>query len=107
MRLVRVIHRQMSLRQPDWIHSTIKSQFGAASSWIWFQFAFDERLIDDHLRADVGQFPNGAKIRHMGAKYCGIRYTPTEIASTSEKDFDCFASTGANTLETIFPNASE
>ena len=43
----------------------------------------------------------------MGAKFCGIRYTPTEIASTSEKDFDCFASTGANTLETIFPNASE
>src|SRR5215469_17610913 len=30
----------------------------------------------------------------IGSKFRCIRSTPTEIASTNEKDFECFASTG-------------
>jgi hypothetical protein len=30
----------------------------------------------------------------MGSKFRCIRPTPTEIALTSEKDFECLASTG-------------
>jgi hypothetical protein len=33
-----------------------------------------------------------------------IRSTPTETQSMSENDFECFASTGENTPEIMFPN---
>jgi hypothetical protein len=34
-----------------------------------------------------------------------IRSTPTEMQSINENDFECFASTGVNTPETMFPNS--
>lgn len=39
----------------------------------------------------------------MGSKLRCIRSTPTEKQSMSENDFECFASTGVNTPETMFP----
>src|SRR5712691_1638490 len=40
----------------------------------------------------------------IGSKLRCIRSTPTEMQSMSENDFECFASTGVNTSETILPN---
>ena len=40
----------------------------------------------------------------MGSKFRCIRSTPTEMQSISENDFECFASTGVNTPETMIPN---
>src|SRR5712692_10437686 len=40
----------------------------------------------------------------IGSKFRCIRSTPTEMQSMSEKDFECFASTGVNTFVTMFPN---
>src|SRR5882762_11677628 len=37
----------------------------------------------------------------IGSKFRGIRSTPTEMQSTSENDFECFASTGVNTPQTM------
>src|SRR5512135_3236785 len=37
----------------------------------------------------------------MGSKLRCIRSTPTEMQSMRENDFECFASTGVNTPETI------
>src|SRR5580700_4393637 len=34
-----------------------------------------------------------------------IRSTPTEMQSMSENDFECFANTGVNTPETMFPSS--
>src|SRR5437660_11853708 len=42
----------------------------------------------------------------IGSKFRCIRSTPTEMQSISENDFECFASTGVNTPETMFPNSS-
>src|SRR5260370_18728741 len=39
----------------------------------------------------------------IGSKFRCIRSTPTEMQSTSENDFECFASTGVNTPGTMFP----
>src|SRR6266851_5719448 len=39
----------------------------------------------------------------MGSKLRCIRSTPTEKQSISENDFECLASTGVNTPETMFP----
>jgi len=41
----------------------------------------------------------------MGSKLRCIRSTPTEMQSMSENDFECFASTGVKTPETMFPNS--
>jgi len=41
----------------------------------------------------------------MGSKFHCIRSTPTEMQSMSEKDFECFASTGVNTRGTLSPNS--
>src|SRR5258708_40089786 len=38
----------------------------------------------------------------IGSKLRCIRSTPTEMQSTSENDFECFANTGVNTPETMF-----
>ena len=40
----------------------------------------------------------------IGSKFRCIRSTPTEMQSMSENDFECFASTGVKTPETMFPN---
>src|SRR6266849_2120950 len=40
----------------------------------------------------------------IGSKFRCIRSTPTEMQSISENDFECFASTGVNTPETMSPN---
>src|SRR5260370_8738510 len=40
----------------------------------------------------------------IGSKLRCIRSTPTEMQSMSEKDFECFASTGVNTPVTMSPN---
>src|SRR5580704_13119783 len=40
----------------------------------------------------------------IGSKFRFIRSTPTEMQSMSENDFECFASTGVKTPETMFPN---
>src|SRR5579872_2763933 len=42
-------------------------------------------------------------IASMGSKFRSIQSTPTEIASTSGKDFECLASTGVNTPEIMSP----
>ena len=39
----------------------------------------------------------------IGSKFRCMRSTPTEIESTNEKDFECFASTGVNAPGTMFP----
>src|SRR5437588_12057891 len=41
----------------------------------------------------------------IGSKFRCIRSTPTEMQSMSENDFGCFASTGVNTPETMFPSS--
>src|ERR1700728_3991250 len=40
----------------------------------------------------------------IGSKFRCIRSTPTEMQSISENDFECFASTGVNTPEIMFPD---
>src|SRR6266851_3279004 len=40
----------------------------------------------------------------IGSKFRCMRSTPTEMQSTSENDFECFASTGVNTPVTMSPN---
>src|SRR6266851_6533738 len=42
----------------------------------------------------------------IGSKLRCIPSTPTERQSTSENDFECFASTGVNTPETMLPSSS-
>jgi hypothetical protein len=42
----------------------------------------------------------------MGSKFRRIRSMPADIESNGENEFDRFASTSANTLETMFPNCS-
>ena len=37
----------------------------------------------------------------IGSKFRCMRSTPTEMQSMSENDFECFASTGVNTLVTM------
>ena len=39
----------------------------------------------------------------MGSKFLCIRSTPTEMQSIKENDFECFARTGVNAPETMFP----
>src|SRR6266567_5551483 len=41
----------------------------------------------------------------MGSKFLCMRSTPTEMQSMRENDFECFASTGVNTPETMSPNS--
>ena len=64
-----------------------------------FEFALDERFVDDHLGGEVRQFTFLAcfHLLRIGSKFRCIRSTPTERQSTSENDFECFASTGVNT----------
>src|SRR5258708_1784596 len=40
----------------------------------------------------------------IGSKLRCIRSTPTEMQSISENDFECLASTGVNTPETMCPS---
>jgi hypothetical protein len=47
----------------------------------------------------------GVVIGATGSKLRCMRSTPTEMQSMSENDFECFASTGVNTLRTTFPNS--
>src|SRR5216684_2042955 len=42
----------------------------------------------------------------IGSKFRCIRSTPTEMQSMSEKDFECFASTGVNAPVTMFPDSA-
>jgi hypothetical protein len=63
-----------------------------------FQLAFHERLVDDHLYGEIGDFfllPTFYLLAHRLKVPC-IRSTPTEMQSMSENDFECFASAGVN-----------
>ncbi len=68
--------------------------------------ALDERFADDHLGGEVRKFTFLAcfHLLRIGSKFRCIRSTPTERQSTSENDFECFASTGVNTPETMSPS---
>ena len=70
-----------------------------------FQPSLDKRFADDHLRRDVRQFTfmPGFHLLRICSKVRCMRSTPTEMQSMSENDFYCFASTGVNTPETMFP----
>ena len=71
-----------------------------------FEPALDKCFVDDRLGSDVRQFtslPCLYLLSHRLEVRC-IRSTPTEMQSMSENDFECLASTGVNTLGTVFPN---
>jgi len=72
------------------------------------QFALHKRLVDDHLRRDVGEFAPlpGFHLFPLGPKFRCIRSTPTEMQSISENDFECLASTGVKSRRTVFPNSA-
>lgn len=72
-----------------------------------FEFALNKRLIDDHLRVDIGEFAPLPCLRpcfRMGSKLRCIRSTPTETQSIGENDFECLASTGVNAPGTMLPD---
>jgi hypothetical protein len=78
---------------------------GAGKEFRSLQLAFDECLVDDHLRGDVGEFSlQVSTCFRMGSKFLCIRSTPTEMQSIKENDFECLASTGVNAPGTMFPN---
>ena len=80
--------------------------YGASQVLRGFQFAFNERFVDHHLGDGVGQvasLPASTCIR-MGSKFRCIQSTPTEMQSMGENDFECLASTGVNSPETILPS---
>ena len=61
-----------------------------------FEFALDERLVDDHLAVMSANslLCHVSTCFRIGSKFLCMRSTPTEIQSMSENDFECFASTG-------------
>jgi len=72
-----------------------------------FQFAFDERLINNYFRADVGEF---ALLPRLDLLPHGLEVPlhpvySTDTQSMSENDFECLASTGVNTPGTMFPDS--
>jgi hypothetical protein len=68
------------------------------------QFAIDEGGIKDQLCPFVAdlRLPQSSTWRRIGSKFRCMRSTPTDVQSMSENDFECFASTGVNTPETMF-----
>jgi len=79
--------------------------YGAGKVFGSFESALDECLVDHHLGGDVRQFLlcQSSTCLRIGSKLRCIRSTPTEMQSISENDFECFASTGVNTPETMLP----
>jgi hypothetical protein len=62
------------------------------------------RETPDCLRPGVLIFRFEVQVVHRACKMFGsFESTPTETQSISENDFECLASTGVNTPETIFP----
>jgi hypothetical protein len=74
---------------------------------LWsFDPALDERFIDDHLGRHIRQVTllPGFNLFSHRLKVPLHAINATEMHSISENDFECFASTGVNTPETMFPN---
>src|ERR1039457_4279989 len=68
------------------------------------QFAFHERLVDDELSRFVCEWRLPDQFDLPGKRLeIHIRSTPTEMASTRLKCFECLASTGVNASGTMFP----
>ena len=68
------------------------------------QFAFHERLVDDELSRFVCEWRLPDQFDLPGKRLeIRIRSTPTEMASTRLKCFECLASTGVNASGTMFP----
>lgn len=68
------------------------------------QILLDECAVDRQLRrlcssADSCSARQLSTCRRIGSKFRCMRSTPTDMQSMSEKDFECFARTGVNTLE--------
>jgi len=62
------------------------------------------RPMKDRRRTDSPQVHFSSRLStcfRIGSKFRCIRSTPTEMQSTSENDFECFASTGVNTPGTM------
>ena len=57
------------------------------------------------LRRCISLLCQASTYLRMGSKFRCIRSTPTEMQSISENDFECLASTGVNTPETMFPSS--
>jgi hypothetical protein len=69
----------------------------AAGKVLWsFEFAVNERFVDDYLRRDaVSSLRCHASTRfRIVSKLRCIRSTPTEMQSIRENDFECLATTG-------------
>ena len=70
-----------------------------------FQFPSHESFVDYDVGSDIGEFTASPSfdLLFIGSKFRCIRSTPTETQSIRENDFECLASTGVNTPETMFP----
>jgi hypothetical protein len=69
-----------------------------------FEFALDKCFVDDHLRSHIRQFAPLPRL-HLFLHWLEVALhpiEPTETQSMSENDFECLASTGVNTPETMF-----
>jgi hypothetical protein len=76
----------------------------AAGKVLWsFESALDECFVDDHFSVTSvnSLLCHASTCLRIGSKFRCIRSTPTEMQSMSENDFECFASTGVNTPETM------
>ena len=71
-----------------------------------FQSALDKGLVDDHLGSNIRQITSLLPLHLLshGLEVARMRSTPTEMQSINENDFECFASTGGNTSETMSPS---
>jgi hypothetical protein len=62
------------------------------------------RLLEAHAGVDSKRRDEGhagTRCFRIGSKFRCIRSTPTEMQSMSDKDFECFASTGVNAPVTM------
>jgi hypothetical protein len=101
------LFRSSEANQPEFLILRFEVQVMHRTSQVFwsFQFAFDERRVDNHLGRHVSEYTCLPRLR-IGSKFLCIRSTPTEIQSISENDFECFARIGANAPVTMFPSAN-
>jgi hypothetical protein len=90
----------------DTLHLVLGWNSSCTGEMLWgFQLAFDKSVVDDHFGSDIGEFtplPRPPPVSAWARSSAALLSRPTEMQSTSENDFECFASTGVNTPWTYF-----